>query len=139
MVGYDPNTTKSEKVPIVSAYIKAKSSSTGQFPVLLKVNEALYNPHSPITLLSEYQIREYGLVIDSVARKHKSAYGKQGSQCFYLNSWVFIDFKDRGGLMGFEILPIEDGDQDKYDVITITSPARWAPQQFTQEPKVMDA
>src|SRR5687768_5047058 len=51
---------------------------------------------------------------------------------------VHIDFEDRGGLMGFEILPIEDGDESKYEVITITSPIRWKPQQFLNE-KVQDA
>lgn len=69
LVGDDPSTTKTEKVPIVSAYIKAISSSIGLLPVLLKVNEAPYNGQCPITLLSKYQIREYGLVIDSVAKK----------------------------------------------------------------------
>ena len=96
LVGYDPYTTRTEKVPIVSAYIKARSSSIGNHPVLLKVHEAPYNPQSPITLLSEYQIRENGLVIDSVAKKHKSSYGKQGTQSFQLNQWVYIDFEDRG-------------------------------------------
>ena len=70
LVGYDPNTTRTDKVPIVTALIKARSSSEGHHPVLLKVHEAPYNPSSPITLLSEYQVREYGLVIDSVAKKH---------------------------------------------------------------------
>ena len=32
--------------------------------------------------------------------------------------------------MGFEILPIEPGDEDTYDVITITSPERWKPHTF---------
>lgn len=84
----------------------------------------------PIILLSEYQIREYGLEIDSVARKHKSLYDRQGTQCFYVNSWVYIDFEDRGGLMGFEMLPIEDGDEDLYDVVTVISLIRWTPHQF---------
>ena len=79
LVGYDPKSTKMDKVPIVNALIKAKSSSMGEDPVLLKVHEAPYNPNSPITLLSEYQIRKHGLVIDYVARKHKSVYGIQGT------------------------------------------------------------
>ena len=124
LVGYDPNTTKTEKVPIVSAYLKARSSSIENHPVLLKVHEAPYNPQSPITLLSEYQIREYGLVIDSVTRKHKSAHGVPGTQSFQLDNGVYINFEDRGGLMGFELLPIEDGDENKYDVITITNPSK---------------
>ena len=36
--------------------------------------------------------------------------------------------------MGFELLPIEDGDENKYDVITITSPSKWTPQKFLGEP-----
>src|SRR5687768_9441172 len=122
LVGYDPNTTRTDKVPIVSALIKARSSTPGQIPVLLKVNEAVFNSESPIILLSEYQIRENSLVIDSVAKKHKSSYGKTGTQCFHLNQWLHIDFEDRGGLMGFEILPIKDGDVGKYKVIMITNP-----------------
>ena len=71
LVGYDPNTTRKEKVPKVTARNKVKSSSKHNYPILLiKVHEAPYNPLSPITLLSEYQIREHGLVTDSVAKKH---------------------------------------------------------------------
>ena len=59
LVGYDPETTRTERVPIVTALIKAKSGSVGEHPALLKLHEACYNANSPITLLSEYQIREY--------------------------------------------------------------------------------
>ena len=41
-----------------------------------------------------------------------------------------MNFEDRGGLMGFEILPIEPGDEDRYDIITITSPETWTPFRF---------
>src|SRR5687767_6009305 len=58
LIGFDPTTVRKDKVPIVSAYIKAQSSSLGQLPVLLKVHK--------------------GLVNDSVAKKHQSAHGNQG-------------------------------------------------------------
>ena len=32
--------------------------------------------------------------------------------------------------MGFELLPIEDGDEDIYETFTITSPLRWTPHKF---------
>ncbi len=32
--------------------------------------------------------------------------------------------------MGFEILPIEDGDEDLFDIIPITGQAQWTPRQF---------
>jgi hypothetical protein len=35
--------------------------------------------------------------------------------------------------MGFELLPIEEGNENKYNVITITSPSRWTPQKFVSE------
>ena len=79
---------------------------------------------------SEYQVREHGLVIDSEAKKHKSSHGVPGTQYFHLNSWVSIDFEDRGGLVGFEILPIEDDHLEKYDIITITSPMKLTPYKF---------
>ena len=100
MVNYDPSTTRIDKVPVVTALIKAKSS-VDSIPVLLKVNEAPYNPLSPITLLSEYQIREYGLVIDSVAKKHQSSLDKHGTQKFNVNAFVHINFEDRGGTHRF--------------------------------------
>ena len=130
LIGYDPKSTTSGRVPIVTALLKVRSSSVGNHPVLLKIHEAPINEKSPITLLSEYQIREHGLVIDSVARKHKSIHGKSGTQCFCVSSEVFVDFEDRGGLLGFELLPFEEGDEDRYDVLTITGPLRWTPRKF---------
>jgi hypothetical protein len=100
LVGYDPSTTRTDKVPIVTALIKAKSN-VNSMPILLKVNEAPYNPLSPITLLSEYQIREYGMIIDSVAKKHQSSPDKHGTQRFNVNAFVHINFEDRGGTHGF--------------------------------------
>jgi hypothetical protein len=129
-VGYDPGTTRTEKVPIVTALLKVRSSTKEQYPILLKIHETPFNGNSPVTLLSEYQIREYGLVIDSVAKKHKTAHNQYGTQRFQVNSYVHVDFEDRGALMGFEILPVEDGDEDKYDVITITSPEQWKPRRY---------
>ena len=32
--------------------------------------------------------------------------------------------------MGFELLTIEDGDEEKYDIITITGPNPWNPNHF---------
>jgi len=121
LVGYDPATTRSGKIPIVSAFLKVRSSAPGGIPVLLRVNEAPYNRHSPVTLLSEYQIREYGLIIDSVATKHKGPHGKFGTQRLQISELLHIPFEDRGGLMGFELLPIEEGDENKYDIFTITT------------------
>jgi len=132
VVGYDPDKTKSAKIPIVTAYIKALAHNG--IPVLLKINEAPYNAGSPVTLLSEYQIRENQFVIDSVAKKHRSMNDQFGTQRLTLNEVVYIPFEDRGGIMGFEILPIEDGDIDEIDltldIFEITQATKWTPARF---------
>ena len=80
LVGYDPVNTLSGRIPIVSAYLKSRLS-TGE-TVLLQVNEAPYLANSDTTLISEFQVREYGKILDSCSRTHIASsepllYGKQ--------------------------------------------------------------
>src|SRR5688572_26541527 len=75
-----------QKVPIVTAIIKIKSSWNEHCPILLKVYKASYNPLSSTTPLSEYQRKEQGLVIDSVAKKHLARQGSYGTQKFQVSS-----------------------------------------------------
>ena len=35
--------------------------------------------------------------------------------------------------MGFELLPIEDGDEDIFDMFSITSPEKWTPRKFVKD------
>ena len=131
LVGYDPATTKSGKIPIVSADIKVMAFNN--IPVLLRIHETPYNEGSPITLLSEYQIREHRLILDSVASKHKTGPKSYGTQRFHVNEHVHIPFVDRGGLMGCEAMPYEDGNDEKYDIIEITHSDKWVPARFKQK------
>ncbi len=131
VIGYDPSNTTSHPVPIVTAYVKVMTPSN--IPVILEVNEAPYIKDCPITLISEYQVREFGLPIDSVATKHRHPNGQFGMQRLQLNEYLHIPFEDRGGTMGFELLPIESADFDKYETITITcGKTPWNPNQFRE-------
>lgn len=94
--GYDPENTFTGKVPIVNALLKCKSSSIGELPILLQVNNAPLLKNGQISLISEYQVREYNKIIDSVATKHRSGPNTYGTQRFWVNSDVYIDFEDRG-------------------------------------------
>jgi len=132
IVGYNPKCTQSNRIPIVSALIKVRTNAPNGEPVLLKIHEAPYIQDSNITLLSEYQIQEHGLVIDSVASKHKSISGNYGTQRLYLNKWLHVPFEDRGGLMGFEVLPYEEGDEMKMEIHTITSNIQWVPSRYRE-------
>jgi hypothetical protein len=116
----------------VTAYVKVNAQNG--IPVLLKINEAVYNKGSPVTLLSEYQIREHGYVIDSVAKKHFKSLGTPGTQQLVLSEDIQIPFQDRGGMIGFELLPIKDGEIDEVDpvldIFEITGPKKWVPARF---------
>ena len=68
LTGYDPNTTKSGRIPIGTGYIKTKAQNG--VPILLKINEAPINSQSKMTLLAKCQIRDHGFIVDSVATKH---------------------------------------------------------------------
>ena len=129
MIGYDPTNTKSGRVPIVSAYLKS-ALSNGTF-VLLVVNEAPYLAHSTTNLLSEYQIREYGKVIDSCSKSHVLSSDPLilGKQRFELGSDQHIDLINRGGIMGLPLFPYIEGDDKLYEKIVITSDEPWIPRQ----------
>ena len=109
----------------MSVYIKVLSKEG--VPVILYVHEAPYNKQSPVTLLSEYQVHEQGVVIDSVSSKHKTVNGDYGTQHLCCSKDVHVPFVDRGGLMGFETLPYKEGDDKLYEVFEITRDKKWTP------------
>ena len=53
-----------------------------------------------------------------------SSHGHKGMQRFEIRGDLYVDFEDKGGLMGFGLLPIEPGDEDRFEVISITHPER---------------
>jgi hypothetical protein len=93
-------------------------------PVFLKVTEAVYYQDNPITLLSKYQIRKYGFVIDSVAKKHRKSSTNMGSQQFVLSQHLLVPFDDRQGITDFH------NSKPLYDVFEITGAAKWTSSQF---------
>ena len=44
LVGYDPTFTRSQKIPIVTAYLKVKAHNN--IPMLLKINDAVFKKRS---------------------------------------------------------------------------------------------
>ncbi len=121
----------SQRIPIVTPYLKVKTKTNNNNPVLSKVNEAAYNASSPFTLLSEYQIREHGFIGDSVATKHKSSADTYGTQQLVLNKRIHMPFEVRGGIMGFEIEDDEIGEpHSRYDTFELNSCQKWIPARF---------
>ena len=131
--GCDPCIFQSGRLPIVTCAVKVRDKNG--FPVICIFNETPYNEGCPMFIMSEYQVREHGFIVDSVARKHLRAPGEHGTQTLYLSPEVQIPMVDRGGIMGMEMFPVnEDFDLNRLDpnvdVFELTSPERWIPSQF---------
>jgi hypothetical protein len=78
VVGFDSNYAKKKQLPIVVAAAVTKNDLNED--VLLVVFEGVHNADSNVSLMSEYQTRETGNMIDSVARHHKHPDGSDGGQ-----------------------------------------------------------
>ena len=100
LVEYDPKHTRSKCIPIIFAYLKVQVHN--RITAFVKLNETVYCKANSITLLSEYLFREYGLVIDLVAKNIKN----QQLRCNFnvLSEHVYIPFENREGVMSFEVL-----------------------------------
>jgi hypothetical protein len=71
VVGFDHETAIKRNLLIVSA-ITALDLPNGQ-SVLLLVHEGIYNETSNHSLLSEFQLRDFGIVVDSICHSHGGA------------------------------------------------------------------
>ena len=48
-------------------------------------------------------------------------------------------FVDRGGLMGFEVPPWKEGDEERFEVFTITSDEKWVPRRYIDKSDIEKA
>src|SRR5210317_834891 len=131
IMGYDQS-AEPKRVPICTALIKVMPN-TGTIPVLLKIHEAPYIKDNPVTLISEIQVQQKGIAIDSTAMIHCTPQGTPGTQGMILNDVLKISFTNCGGIMGFKILPFKKGDQDRYEINQITSEQLWTLQYFCDD------
>ena len=65
--GFDHQAAVEKHLDIVTAVSVVEVNGE---TILLQVNEAVHNPSADHSLLSGYQIRDYGVIINSVAKKH---------------------------------------------------------------------
>ena len=68
VVGFDKKHAVKRNLSIVGA-VTAVDLSDGS-TILLRVSEAIHNPSEEHSLLSEFQMREFGTIVDSIARRH---------------------------------------------------------------------
>jgi hypothetical protein len=68
MIGFDHESAIKRNLPIVSA-ITAIDVPSGE-SILLVIHEGIYNETAAHSLLSEFQLREFGINIDSICHRH---------------------------------------------------------------------
>ena len=67
------------------------------------------------------------MIVNFVVTKHLTIIGTSGTQTIYASSVVKCPLVDRGGLMGLKLYLVDVGDEDRYEIITITSSNPWKP------------
>ena len=139
LVGFDDQCARKDGLTIGTAITKIVSVDP---PIFVHAHEMVMNPSSWITLLSEYQIREYGCVIDSVAKHHKRSHADDdfGTQCFQPTKGITIPFEIEASLAVSRIATptskvlaaINSGELKCY---TITGDEPWIPARYYSDPK----
>jgi hypothetical protein len=87
LIGFDHKAAKKENLPICLAITVV----TPHEKVMLKAHEGVHNKGSQISLLSKFQTRDYGCVVDSVHRDHQLDWnGNYGTQSFWPTEDIII-------------------------------------------------
>jgi hypothetical protein len=82
VVGFDHETATKRNLPIISEITAIDLPS--EESILLVIHEGIYNETAAHSLLSEFQLREFGIVIDSICHRHggtQQMIVKDGNDC----------------------------------------------------------
>jgi hypothetical protein len=136
IIGFDEKVARKNGLPIVSAYTTVVLPDGRR--VLLRAHEVVYNKGSAFTLLSEYQCRDYGCIVDSVSRAHRLTTTTNGTQCFQPPSLDDpIPFELRGCLMAFQHYLPTRTDMNTLTPVDITSKLPWDPNAHYESPLIL--
>ena len=91
LIGFDSKHARKKDLRLCTAETIVEHPSGSKH--LVRIHQAVYNPTATSTLLSEYQLSEFGCKIDTKPKYHTYPNGEQGSQSFTLpessKSWIF--------------------------------------------------
>ena len=132
LVGYEPGTRKS-RVPLVSACSLIADEAGNQLIGI--VREGAWNPGSPTTLLSEFQLRDGGLLVDTVSHYHLRSETEHGTQCikFLDDSKVVLPLRLVSGLMGLTFREPTQNEHDDLPHVELAPQIEWNPRQFCDD------
>ena len=103
---------------------------------LIGIYNTITNPDTKVSLLSEYQLRESGAIVDSVSRKHKLTADLYGTQrCVVPDGSLEIPFQLRESLMTFRTRKPTTAEIDEYidTAVYLNNDTPWDPSQHTDD------
>ena len=104
-----------ENLPIVTA-VTAVDLPDGTF--IVEIGEAIYIPENDTSLLSTFQAREHGVIVNDVARRHG------GEQNIIVDD-ITIPLETVKGLLSFKIREPSQNEVKNCPRITLTSDSQW--------------
>ena len=135
ITGFHPDFAKRNGCLIGTFYTVAKDEDGRE--VILIYHEGVQNKDCQNSLLSEFQMREYGTIVDSTSKKHMAMNGEPGKQCMIViveeedegaeENTAIIPFQNFACLMSFECREPTDDEIRDLPKYVLTSPAVWEP------------
>jgi hypothetical protein len=134
VVGFDSNYAKKKNLPIVVGCAVVRDHQ--ERDILIVVFDGVSNADSPVSLLGEFQTREAGNIVDSVARTHKHWDGTPGNQgmrlCHPLDGTqqlpeTIVPFQVQQALMVFGHRPPTDDELTSLPRFLMTPQTPWKP------------
>ena len=130
IIGFDEYSARKHGLPIVTA------STLVELPdgrkMIITIHEAVYNKGSRTTLLSNFQLRHHGCIVDDVAKQHRGVDGKSGTQRIESpddkhDKTHVIPMQLRSALMTFpHRLPTKE-EMELYPNVELTDDMPWHP------------
>ena len=130
IVGFDEYSARKHGLPIVSASTLVEL--TDGTKLIITIHEAVYNKGSRTTLLSNFQLRHHGCIVDDVAKQHRGVDGKRGTQRIESpedkrGQVQVIPMHLRSALMTFSHRTPTKEEMDEYPNIELTDDMPWHP------------
>ena len=117
-------------MPIVSASTAVVAESNEEY--IMKVHQGIYNDSSNITLLSEFQLRNAGCIVQSIPKVHATDDNKVDFQDIKVND-VFIPLTLRGCLMIMANRKPTKEDREELEYLEVTLNTPWSPQDHSKK------
>ena len=134
LIGFDSVYAKKQGLPIGPHAAPGKTNK-GEV-IILRAEHGVSNPTANHTLLSTFECREIGIIVDDCHKNHiKSLNGEKGTQSIQFEDNTTIELICKSALMTFntELLTWDDIENERYPIYEIAIPS-WNPKDYFDDP-----